>query len=197
MPRSSVLVAIIWSESMSRQPSQKSRIADAYPSHPLSVFPSFSWKIHVQVSCFCPIQKRAPKYPYKYHQIFSPHHLLHSSIPQLSFSLALAIWFLVSLNPPELDICCYWFLKMSPMKLYAAEFAGFMLFALLQLGYGQGLAPSPAPQGPTSDGAFICIWFKDSNSKFDSFFFLILIFGLILLLLQAKVLIKESLTSFF
>lgn len=72
MPRSSVLVAIIWSESMSRQPSQKSRIADAYPSHPLSVFPSFSWKIHVQVSCFCPIQKRAPKYPYKYHQIFFP-----------------------------------------------------------------------------------------------------------------------------
>ncbi|OAY27325.1 hypothetical protein MANES_16G116900v8 [Manihot esculenta] len=44
---------------------------------------------------------------------------------------------------------------MSPMKLYAAEFAGFMLFALLQLGYGQGLAPSPAPQGPTSDGKSI------------------------------------------
>ncbi|KAJ9167800.1 hypothetical protein P3X46_019393 [Hevea brasiliensis] len=43
---------------------------------------------------------------------------------------------------------------MSPMKLYA-EFAGFMFLALLQLGYGQGMAPSPAARGPSSDGKAI------------------------------------------
>ncbi|CAI0543235.1 unnamed protein product [Linum tenue] len=40
---------------------------------------------------------------------------------------------------------------MSSMKFYAAPIIGFFLFALIQLSYGQSLAPSPAAEGPSSD----------------------------------------------
>ncbi|KDP33656.1 hypothetical protein JCGZ_07227 [Jatropha curcas] len=41
---------------------------------------------------------------------------------------------------------------MSPMNLYALPIIGFMFLALLQLGHGQAIAPSPAAEGPSSDG---------------------------------------------
>ncbi|KAK4604208.1 hypothetical protein RGQ29_012636 [Quercus rubra] len=44
---------------------------------------------------------------------------------------------------------------MNSMRLYALPVIGFMFLALLQLSHAQSLAPSPAPQGPTSDGAAI------------------------------------------
>ncbi|KAK7859418.1 hypothetical protein SO802_001008 [Lithocarpus litseifolius] len=44
---------------------------------------------------------------------------------------------------------------MNSMRLYALPVIGFMFLALLRLSHAQSLAPSPAPQGPTSDGAAI------------------------------------------
>ncbi|KAJ0030588.1 hypothetical protein Pint_13156 [Pistacia integerrima] len=42
----------------------------------------------------------------------------------------------------------------SGMRSYAVPVIGFMFFALLQLGFGQSISPSPAPSR-TSDGASI------------------------------------------
>lgn len=44
---------------------------------------------------------------------------------------------------------------MSSVRLFALPVIGFMFLALLQLGYGQVMAPSPAPEGPSSDGTTI------------------------------------------
>ncbi|OAY53733.1 hypothetical protein MANES_03G019400v8 [Manihot esculenta] len=41
---------------------------------------------------------------------------------------------------------------MSPMKLFGLPIIGLVFLALMQLSYGQGVAPSPAPEGPSSDG---------------------------------------------
>ncbi|KAJ4708417.1 Arabinogalactan peptide 20 [Melia azedarach] len=43
----------------------------------------------------------------------------------------------------------------NSVRLYAVPVIGFMLMALLQLGYAQNTAPSPAPPPPSSDGTAI------------------------------------------
>ncbi|EEF48277.1 conserved hypothetical protein [Ricinus communis] len=40
----------------------------------------------------------------------------------------------------------------TPMKLYALPIIGLVIFALFQIGYAQTMAPSPAAEGPSSDG---------------------------------------------
>ncbi|KAL6331312.1 hypothetical protein AAG906_009740 [Vitis piasezkii] len=44
---------------------------------------------------------------------------------------------------------------MNPIKFYAFPIVGLVLLALLEGSRGQGIAPSPAPQGPFSDGSTI------------------------------------------
>jgi len=46
---------------------------------------------------------------------------------------------------------------MSSMRLHALPIIGFMFLALLEFGFGQGTAPSPA-EGPTNDGRQLS-WF--------------------------------------
>lgn len=41
---------------------------------------------------------------------------------------------------------------MNPVRFYALPILGVMFLALLQLSHGQGMTPSPAPEGPSSDG---------------------------------------------
>ncbi|KAK2645714.1 hypothetical protein Ddye_020909 [Dipteronia dyeriana] len=43
---------------------------------------------------------------------------------------------------------------MSPERLYALPVIGLVLLAILQVGYGQVMAPSPAPP-PSSNGTVI------------------------------------------
>ncbi|KAI5556850.1 hypothetical protein BDE02_18G062600 [Populus trichocarpa] len=43
---------------------------------------------------------------------------------------------------------------MSSMRLHALPIIGFMFLALLEFGFGQGTAPSPA-EGPFNDGKTI------------------------------------------
>ncbi|KAK9269716.1 hypothetical protein L1049_001494 [Liquidambar formosana] len=44
---------------------------------------------------------------------------------------------------------------MKSMRLCALPIICFMMLLLLQLSHGQGVAPTPAPQGPVSDGTAI------------------------------------------
>ncbi|KAI8571014.1 hypothetical protein RHMOL_Rhmol01G0083700 [Rhododendron molle] len=45
--------------------------------------------------------------------------------------------------------------KMKSMRLFALPIIGFFVMVFFQISCGQGLAPSPAPSAPTSDGTAI------------------------------------------
>ncbi|KAF8034376.1 hypothetical protein BT93_C0621 [Corymbia citriodora subsp. variegata] len=48
------------------------------------------------------------------------------------------------------------FRKMNAMRsCFVPVIVGFMFLTLLQLSYGQSVAPSPAPEGPSNDGKAI------------------------------------------
>lgn len=47
---------------------------------------------------------------------------------------------------------------MNPTKSYALPVIGFIFLALLKLSFGQSIAPSPAAEGPISDGEFLCLF---------------------------------------
>ncbi|GMN50508.1 hypothetical protein TIFTF001_019681 [Ficus carica] len=44
---------------------------------------------------------------------------------------------------------------MNTVKSFALPIIGFILLALMKLSHGQALAPSPAPEGPFSDGTAV------------------------------------------
>ena len=55
----------------------------------------------------------------------------------------------------SLNLALYESKTMNPIKFYAFPIVGLVLLALLEGSRGQGIAPSPAPQGPFSDGSTI------------------------------------------
>ncbi|KAK3436497.1 hypothetical protein EUGRSUZ_C01051 [Eucalyptus grandis] len=50
----------------------------------------------------------------------------------------------------------FFFAKMNAVRsCFIPVIVGFMFLTLLQLGYGQSMVPSPAPEGPSNDGMAI------------------------------------------
>ncbi|KAJ6862949.1 arabinogalactan peptide [Populus alba x Populus x berolinensis] len=73
----------------------------------------------------------------------------HNSTPRGSFELRFCFFFFFDTSVRSLSV-----LKMSSMRLHALPIIGFMFLALLEFGFGQGTAPSPA-EGPSNDGKTI------------------------------------------
>ncbi|KAF5482045.1 hypothetical protein F2P56_002644, partial [Juglans regia] len=81
--------------------------------------------------------------PTPFHLLNHFPHTARSLNPNSSFSFLLLLQF-------HTDI-----LKMNSMRSYAFSVIGFVFSALLLLSQAQTLAPSPAPEGPISDGSAI------------------------------------------